>query len=206
MKVSEIASRAGIGVHTVRFYVRAGLVVPRRNASNNYKQFGEEDVARLRFIKGVQSLGFSLAEIGGLLGRLDAEECTCNEIHHQLADKIRGVRARMEELSQQHAVMQKVYESWNDTTGNDDNIGTLCRFLEQQSSAWPRADLSSSAMPRSKKPKALASSRHKTPHSLPSISSVNVGYHSDSPGMHQMLMKQWASPLPEHVTSQFPDP
>jgi DNA-binding transcriptional MerR regulator len=137
MKVTDIARRAGIGVHTVRYYVRAGLLQPQRDPVNNYKQFGEEHIAKLRFIKGAQALGFSLSEVLGLLQRMDRGECPCSAMQAQLADKMLEARARVAVLTQRLAFMQRVYEGWDtDTRGNPD-VGSLCRFLEEWAAYGP---------------------------------------------------------------------
>jgi len=132
MKVAEVARRAGVGAHAVRFYVRAGLLRAERDPSNNYKQFGESHVVRLRFIKGAQSLGFSLAEIRALLARMDSGECTCKAMHLQLADKILELRQQIEESQGRHAFMQRVYDDWRVRADGPHDLGRLCRFLEQQ--------------------------------------------------------------------------
>ena len=132
MKVAEVARRAGVGAHAVRFYVRAGLLQPARDPSNNYKQFGEPHVLRLRFIKGAQSLGFSLSEIRALLGRMDSGECTCGAMHAQLTDKILELRRQIEELVSRQAFMQRVYEDWSAGRNGPHDLVRLCRFLEQQ--------------------------------------------------------------------------
>jgi DNA-binding transcriptional MerR regulator len=132
MKVAEVARRAGVGAHAVRFYVRADLLRAERDPSNNYKQFGESHVVRLRFIKGAQSLRFSLAEIRALLARMDSGECTCQAMHLQLADKILELRQQIEELQGRHAFMQRVYDDWRAGADGPHDLGRLCRFLEQQ--------------------------------------------------------------------------
>ena len=132
MKVTDIARRAGIGAHTVRYYVRAGLLEPLRDPVNNYKQFGEEHLARLRFIKGAQALGFSLNEVIGLLHGMDRGECPCSAMQLQLADKMLEARARMEALVQRLAFMQRVYDGWGAGNTASHDLGSLCRFLEEQ--------------------------------------------------------------------------
>ena len=132
MRVAEVARRAGVGAHAVRFYVRADLLRAERDPSNNYKQFGEAHVLRLRFIKGAQSLGFSLAEIRALLARMDSGECTCQAMHLQLADKILELRRQIEELEGRHGFMQRVYDDWRAGVDGPHDLGRLCRFLEQQ--------------------------------------------------------------------------
>ncbi len=61
--IGQVARRAGVGVETVRFYEREGeLSEPPRRASG-YRQYSEQVVTRLHFIKRAQQLGFSLKEI-----------------------------------------------------------------------------------------------------------------------------------------------
>ena len=132
MRVTDIANRAGVGAHTVRYYVRAGLIAPARDPSNNYKRFGEPDVARLRFIKAVQALGFSLAEVQDMLTLVDKGECPCSSIHEHLADKLLEAREQMHALGQRIELMQGVYDSWSRTSPERQALGELCRELESR--------------------------------------------------------------------------
>ncbi|MBI5838798.1 MAG: MerR family transcriptional regulator [Chloroflexi bacterium] len=63
MKTAEAARSAGIKTSTIRFYERQGLIEAQSRSSAGYRQFTNEDVRRLKFIKRAQELGFSLAEI-----------------------------------------------------------------------------------------------------------------------------------------------
>jgi MerR family mercuric resistance operon transcriptional regulator len=63
MRISDLARAGGVGVETVRFYQRKGLLaVPRGNAPAG-RHYDEEDLRRLRYIKQAQTAGFTLAEI-----------------------------------------------------------------------------------------------------------------------------------------------
>lgn len=191
MKVAEVARRVGIGVHAVRFYVRAGLVVPRRDQSNNYKRFGETDVMRLRFIKGLQALGFSLSEIGDFLDQMDAGGCACDEIHQYLAQKIVEIRERIGELGQRYNSMRKVYDCWNQVTDADTDIGGLCRFLEQQASHWPKVDTIPHPSHRSKTLRRRATTPQRIAHGLRSRTSGEDSLAEAK--IEQMLTARWAS-------------
>jgi len=70
--ISKLAAAAGVGVETVRFYQRTGLV-PLVARQTGIRRYGESDLRRLRFIKQAQTAGFTLAEIKELL-ELDAGE------------------------------------------------------------------------------------------------------------------------------------
>lgn len=76
MTISALAQAGGVGVETVRFYQRRGLLHrPDRpgggGAAGRIRRYGDADVRRLRFIRSAQAAGFTLEQIGELL-RLDA--------------------------------------------------------------------------------------------------------------------------------------
>src|SRR5215470_1541483 len=74
LSIGQVARRAGVGVETVRFYEREGLLEEPPRRASGYRQYSEEVVSRLHFIKRAKLLGFSLKEISELLLlRVDAQ-------------------------------------------------------------------------------------------------------------------------------------
>lgn len=72
LTISKLAAAGGVGVETIRYYQRRGLLnEPARNGT--VRRYGQADVRRLRFIRQAQTAGFTLDEIGELL-TLDAGE------------------------------------------------------------------------------------------------------------------------------------
>lgn len=67
MRISDLARAGGVGVETVRFYQRKGLLSVPRGSAPAARHYDEEDLRRLRYIKQAQSAGFTLAEIGRLI-------------------------------------------------------------------------------------------------------------------------------------------
>lgn len=67
MTIGQIVHTAGIGVETVRFYERQGLLERPARLASGYRQFEPEVIARLCFIKQAQRLGFTLKEVKELL-------------------------------------------------------------------------------------------------------------------------------------------
>jgi MerR family mercuric resistance operon transcriptional regulator len=68
MTIAKLARAAGVGVETVRYYQRRGLMpVPRASGDSAYRHYDEDHLRRLRFIRRAQSAGFTLEEIGELL-------------------------------------------------------------------------------------------------------------------------------------------
>jgi DNA-binding transcriptional MerR regulator len=93
MRVQEFALRAGVAPHVVRYYMRIGLLRPRRSA-NRYARFVESDLCRLAFVRQAQRLSFTLDEIRGLLARYDAGQVPCPEV------RAIGRRRRMEKAAE----------------------------------------------------------------------------------------------------------
>lgn len=74
MTIAGLAREGGVGVETVRYYQRRGLLpVPERGVDSGVRRYGSDDVRRLRFIRSAQAAGFTLDEIAELI-RMDAAE------------------------------------------------------------------------------------------------------------------------------------
>ncbi|MCL6730981.1 MerR family transcriptional regulator [Sphingomonas hankyongi] len=71
--IGGLARAAGVGVETVRYYQRRGLLPEPARPPGEVRRYGEEDLKRLRFIRSAQAAGFTLNEIDELLD-LDASD------------------------------------------------------------------------------------------------------------------------------------
>ncbi|HET9031735.1 MAG TPA: MerR family transcriptional regulator, partial [Dokdonella sp.] len=98
--IGQLASAAGVGIDTVRYYERSGLLKPAARSASGYRKYGENELDRLNFIRRAQHLGFSLADIAELLaisGRGDvaamyqAAEVRLADIDNRIAE-LRRVR------------------------------------------------------------------------------------------------------------------
>ncbi|HEX4677069.1 MAG TPA: MerR family DNA-binding protein [Steroidobacteraceae bacterium] len=65
--IGQLAKRGGVGIDTVRYYERNGLLTPRTRLASGYRRYGELELSRLRFIRRAQALGFTLKEVKELL-------------------------------------------------------------------------------------------------------------------------------------------
>src|SRR5713101_4980075 len=68
LTIGGLAAAAGVNIETIRYYERRGLLSPAGRTDAGYRQFDADDVWRLAFIRRAKDLGFTLAEIGDLLG------------------------------------------------------------------------------------------------------------------------------------------
>jgi MerR family copper efflux transcriptional regulator len=65
--IGTLAKRTGVGIDTVRYYERNGLIAPQARLASGYRRYGELEISRLRFIRRAQALGFTLKEVRELL-------------------------------------------------------------------------------------------------------------------------------------------
>src|SRR5258708_13148332 len=65
--IGQLARRGGVGIDTVRYYERNGLLTPHTRLASGYRRYGDFELARLRFIRRAQALGFTLKELKQLL-------------------------------------------------------------------------------------------------------------------------------------------
>lgn len=79
LTIGEVARQAGVGVETVRFYERQGLLEEPERRASGYRQYDEEAVAILRFIRRAKELGFTLREIKALLALRLADSASNKE-------------------------------------------------------------------------------------------------------------------------------
>ena len=114
--IGAFASAAGVNVETIRFYQRRGLISTPERPFGRIRRYDASDVARVRFVKSAQSLGFSLDEISILLRLEDGTHC--DEARAAAEEKLVGVRAKLADLVRIEAVLGELVEQCCNATGN----------------------------------------------------------------------------------------
>ena len=94
--IGQLAKRGGVRVDTVRYYERNGLLAARSRLASGYRRYGEIELARLRFIRRAQALGFTLKEIKQLLA-LSAQRDVAR-VKRSAQAKLKDVQARIAAL------------------------------------------------------------------------------------------------------------
>lgn len=102
--IGTLARSAGVGVETVRYYQRRGLLPPPNARKGAFGVYGDSELARLRFIRRAQTLGFSLDEIAALLS-LDEETDRARARAFAKA-KIADVESRIRQLEEIRSALQ----------------------------------------------------------------------------------------------------
>src|SRR5207248_3864526 len=108
LQIGQVERTAGVGVETGRFYPREGLLEEPPRRASGYRQYSEQAVTRLHFIKRAQKLGFSLKEITELLLlRVDAQT-SCDEVKQRTEAKLAEVERKMVELQRMRQALLRV--------------------------------------------------------------------------------------------------
>ena len=99
MKIQELADKMGLTIHTIRFYEKEGLLDERhvRRESNNYRNYSEEAIERLKLIKKFQSIGCSLVELKEVLRDHDTNARTYQQMIDWIRGKIKEIESKKEE-------------------------------------------------------------------------------------------------------------
>ncbi len=108
MTIGTVARLADVGVETIRFYERKGLIPEPPRTESGYRQYPEETVSRIRFIKRAKELGFSLKEIGELLALRISPAATCEDIRVRAESKIADIEERVQTLHRMRKALAKL--------------------------------------------------------------------------------------------------
>jgi len=111
LTIGKIARRASLGIETVRFYEKQGLLLEPQRSESNYRLYPEEEVARLNFIKRAKGLGFSLKEIRELLQLHDNPRATKGEVRQKTEAKIADIQAKINDLSRMLAALETLVDA-----------------------------------------------------------------------------------------------
>lgn len=134
MTIGRVARQAGVGVETVRYYEREGLIPPPPRSAGGYRCYSPASVQRLAFIRQAKELGFSLAEIRELL-TLDTDPQADSAAVKQLAEKrLADIDARIEALTRMREVLAPITQR----CGGEQVVRARCPILNALDAAPTR--------------------------------------------------------------------
>lgn len=104
--IGAFAKAAGVGVETIRFYQRKGLLLEPSKPYGGIRRYGQSDVARVRFVKSAQRLGFNLDEVAELLRLQDGTHC--EEASRLAEHKLFDVSEKLENLTRMQTALSEI--------------------------------------------------------------------------------------------------
>ena len=109
VKIGELAKMTGCQVVTIRYYEKEGLLKRPERTERNYRLYGDEDIARLRFIRHCRQHGMSLDEIRTLLVYSDHPTGSCDWINRLIRTHIEAVEQQIRDLEHLRAHLESLY-------------------------------------------------------------------------------------------------
>jgi len=98
MKIGELGDRCGVTAKTVRYYESIGLLDEPDRTESGYRDYGNDAVERLQFIRDAQAVGLSLAEIASVLELKGAGERSCSHTIALVDARVHSIDAQIEQL------------------------------------------------------------------------------------------------------------
>ena len=108
MKIGELEQMTGVSIETIRYYEKVGILSKPGRTASNYRQYGNQHVDCLKFVRHCRSLDMKLDEIRILLQFRDAPESNCGEVNQLLDEHIRHVSERISALAQLEQDLRKL--------------------------------------------------------------------------------------------------
>lgn len=124
ISIGEAARLSGVGIETIRYYEREGIVPKPARAQNNRRLYSARDVGRLRFLKKCRALGFPLADAKALLELSEEGSADCQSVKSLAELHIATVRSKIAELQRLDAALHEL-------TGNCASGNVSCPMLAQ---------------------------------------------------------------------------
>lgn len=130
LTVSELAKRSGVNAHTVRYYIRSGLLTPVKTQANKYRLFAPEDVGRLKFIRTAKMLGFTLNDVQQIFGHVVAGESPCSDVRVLIRERMQEVEEKIRDMQELQQRMATALQRWEDMPDKGPGGSGICPLIE----------------------------------------------------------------------------
>ena len=124
--IGNLAKEAGVGVETIRFYERKGLIRQPLKKDTGFRTYAEAEVTRIRFIRRAQELGFTLREVKELLDLQSKRKMTGGQVQKKADQKIAEVRQKISDLKK----MEESLTQLSRLCGTGEQNAKECRFTD----------------------------------------------------------------------------
>lgn len=126
-KIGEVARRAGVGVETLRFYERSGLLSRPARTEGGYRLYDAEALKTLEFIKRAQALGFTLEEIKRIIDESRAGQRPCAEVRETVRRRLAELDEQMAQIRRYRNALATTLRQWDEKGFAD---GDFCGLIE----------------------------------------------------------------------------
>ncbi|WP_249643804.1 heavy metal-responsive transcriptional regulator [Nocardia sputi] len=138
MRIGELATASGLTAKTIRFYEQEGLMPKPARTPGGYRDYSDDHIARLQFIRRAQAAGLSLAAARQVLTIVDHGDTPCGHVEQILSSRLDQVRAQIAELITLETHLESLLATARrGPTATEHDQAAVCWILE--SDAQPSA-------------------------------------------------------------------
>lgn len=105
MKRGELAKASGCNAETIRYYEKKGVLLKPGRDGNGYRNYADEDLRRLRFIRHCRELGFTMNAVEDLLSLIDSDALSCKAVKQAGTLHLEGVRRQITQLKRMEVAL-----------------------------------------------------------------------------------------------------
>ena len=129
MRIGELAAVTGTTTKTLRFYEDSGLLHPAGRTRSGYREYGDDAVARLGFIRRGRAAGLTLAQIREVLEVRDRGSAPCAHVAELLAVRLRDLDAQIAGLQALRDTVAQLHDAASTTDADSCHPEQVCRYL-----------------------------------------------------------------------------
>ncbi|MEX0692452.1 MAG: MerR family transcriptional regulator [Gemmatimonadales bacterium] len=118
--IGALARQAAVNVETIRYYERRGLLPEPPRSRSGYRHYGPDAAVRLEFIRRAQALGFTLEEIGALLGLRSHPPHNCDAVQAAAEGAVARITAKQAELERMRWALAALIDDCRARRASDD--------------------------------------------------------------------------------------
>ena len=130
MRVTQVAKELGVSADTVRYYTRIGFLVPEKHQVNGYKEYNQENLQRLRFILSARQLGFSVDDIGQIIGEAEKGRTPCPLVRRLIDQRLHEMEKRFIETARLRKRMLAAVDDWSTKPDKAPTGQMICHLIE----------------------------------------------------------------------------
>lgn len=120
LTIGTLAERSSVGVETIRFYERQGLLPPPSRTSSGYRAYPPDAVERVQFIRRAKEVGFTLEEIGELLALKVSHGKSCETVRQRALNKVADIDRKVKDLRRMRRALDTLVQRCSGQEGIDD--------------------------------------------------------------------------------------
>jgi len=131
MQIGVLAEQAGVNVQTVRFYERRKLLPEPSRTHSGYREYGEQELKQLRFIRQAKALGFTLDEIRDIIRSRGRGQCPCTDVITIAERHLRDVNEQIQTLERFKKELTTAVRQWKRAGKQNIEAGAICTLIER---------------------------------------------------------------------------